>query len=156
MVDSTIKKIKTPYQRLYFLMYSKDIAGYMVKTLKYWLIPIEYVMKSPHHSWYIKLHWGTANDPKSVHIRISDHDTVSESSRYEYDVLCSVRRSGSHGINPVTYIQLIELLAEKFGKDIPPLCKALRPFRKQHSITLQQNRKNRSMAYPGHSRLFIA
>ena len=155
-VTGKLKVKQKRYKRLYFLMKPKDIADYIVHIFNYWRIPIKYIGKSPCNSWYVKLLLGTVNDPKSIHIRISDHDSISEDSRYDYDVLCSFWRSGSHGIIPLTYIRLIELLAAKFGKDIPHLCKVLLPFRKQHSITLQRNHKNRLMVSPKGSRLFIA
>ena len=154
-VTGKLKTRRNRYERLYFLMNAENIAGYVITVLNYWLIPIEYAGKSISNSWYIKLFWNTVNGPKAIHIRISDHDTVSEDSRYDYDVLCSFQRFGSHGIIPVTYIRLIELLAEEFGKAIPPLCMKLMPFRKQHCITLQRNRKNRLKAYPKGPRFYI-
>ena len=149
------KNYKKHKDLLFFLMNPDGIAAYLTGIFNYWLIRVEYAGKSNCNSWYIKLVLGTVTEPKTIHIRISDHDAASEDSRYDYDVICSFQRAGSHGIIPVTYIRLIERLAEKFGKDIPPLCKALLPFCKQHAIALQRRRKSRKRLSRG-SRLFVA
>jgi len=154
-VSGKPKARQNRFERLYFLMNPTNIAVYVITVLNYWLIPIKYAGKSINNSWYIKLFRNTVNGPKSIHIRISDHDTVSVASRYDYDVLCSLQRSGSHNIVPVTYVRLLELLAAVFGKEIPPLCKKLLQFRKEHTIMLQRNCKNRFKACLNDPKFYI-
>ena len=119
------------------------IFGYTMKVLSTWNIRCK-VIRSHGNSWYIKLELGTFDQPISIHIRISDHDAVYDTSLYDYDVLCWSARNGAHGINPITYLRFLEILAIQLGKEVPPLCRVLLGYRKEHSVELQYNRRHQA------------
>jgi len=119
------------------------IFEYIMKVLSTWNIRCK-VIRSKGNSWYIKLELGTFNRPISIHIRISDHDAVYETSLYDYDVMCWSTRGGAHGVNPITYLRLLEILAIQLGKEIPQLCRALLEYRKEHTLALQYNRRHQA------------
>jgi len=130
-------------ESLFIHLSPKGILTYMVKVLSAWNIRCE-VDRSYGNSWYIKLELGTFDRPISMHIRISDHDAVYETSLYDFDVMCWSARKGAHGVNPITYLRLLEILAIQLGKEIPPLCLALLEYRKEHSVVLQHNRRHQA------------
>ena len=128
-------------QKTLFILLSCDgIYGYIMKTLSFWGIKPQKAGKSGGGSWYIKL--VVDDTPEgTLHIRISDHDSVHEASQYDFDIVCGMARNGRRR-NPISYIRFLEILGSKFGKEIPGLCKTLLRYKKQHAIELQYNRKH--------------
>jgi hypothetical protein len=131
-------------------MYRKDlfihlspigILRYMMEVLNAWNIRFTVIRSHGRNSWYIKLELGTPDQPISIHIRISDHDAVYGTSLYDFDILCWSARKGAHGIRPITYLRLLEILAIQLNREIPSLCRDLLGYRKEHSLELQYNRR---------------
>ena len=130
-------------KELYFLFSPEEIAEYIKGVLDTW--NIRYTDdRSKGYSWYIKLELGTPSQPKAKHIRVSDHDGVRETSRYDFDVVSWAARDGAHGIRPVTYPKLLKKLAVQLGREIPPECLALLKHSKDHAMQLQYNRRHRA------------
>jgi hypothetical protein len=143
------------HEDLFFHLSSDGIFGYTMRVLDVWNIRRGEIRKSLGGSWYIKLELGTIEQPNSLHIRISDHDAVHKTSKYDYDVMCAMRRDGVHGINPVTYLRLLEILADRFGREIPPLCQALREHRREHTVRLQYNRRHQTWRTGKNARFYV-
>jgi hypothetical protein len=114
----------------------------MMEVLNAWNIRFTVTRSDGRNSWYIKLELGTFDQPISVHIRISDYDAVYKSSLYDFDILCWSARKGAHGIQPITYLRLLEILAIQLNREIPSLCRDLLEYRKEHSLELQYNRRH--------------
>jgi len=145
------------YVRTFFKMSPADIAYYLKSVFDMWNIRVGYACKSvKSNSWYIKLTIGTKEEPRSIHIRISDHDAAENDSVFTYDVMCSIQRKGTAGITPVSYFKLLGKLASEFGRELPSLCRHLSRHQKQHSIALQKNRRNRRWSFFRGSRLYVA
>jgi hypothetical protein len=135
-------------ENLFILLSPEGIYGYISKVLRAWDIQYR-VTRSCRNSWYIKMELGTSYQPDAVHIRISDHDAVHETSMYDFDVMCQSKRDGVRGINPVTYLILLEILAVKLDREIPPLCRTLLNYRKEHAVELQYNRRHQAWKLSG-------
>ena len=143
------------YDRPFFLLAPSKITHYLTRVFNTWEIPVEYTGKSnTSNSWYIKLSLGTIQEPRSMHIRISDHDSTNADSVYTYDCLGSMQRDGSGGITPITYIKLLGILSQEWQLTLPPLCIYLSHYEKQHAIALQKNRKH--SPFTRGSRLYVA
>jgi len=130
-------------ENLFIHLSPSGVFGYTMKVLSAWNIQCK-VVRSYGNSWYIKLELGTPDQPEAVHIRISDHDAVHDASLYNFDVMCWSARGGVRGINPVTYLRLLEILASQLDREIPPLCRTLLMYRKEHAVELQYNRRHQA------------
>ena len=144
-------------ERPFFILSPVGIACYLVRVFNTWNLPVEYSCKSVlSSSRYIKLALGTTEQPKAIHIRIANHDSTRSNSIYTYDILCSIKRNGSAGVRPITYIRLLKILSSEFGHRLPPLCRCLLNYQKQHTIALQKNKKNRLWTSSRKAKLYIA
>jgi len=119
------------------------IFRYIMKVLSTWNIRFSF-RRSYGNSWYIKLELGTSEHPIAIHIRISDHNAVKETSLFDFDVMCWAARDGARGIRPVAYTRLLEILAVRLNQELPPLCRALLEYSKEHAVELQYNSRHRA------------
>jgi hypothetical protein len=126
------------HESLFFILSPSQIARYLVRVFETWGFCATSNRSTASGSIYIKLAVGMRENPRSIHVRVSDHQPTGR-SRYDYDVNASFVRE-----NCCTYLKLVSRLARQLGKPIPPICeKLLQPENyKRFSIRLQQNRRH--------------
>jgi len=131
------------HEYLFIHLSPEGVFRYIMKVLSAWNIRCSF-RRSYGNSWYIKLELGTPDHPITIHIRISDHNAVKETSLFDFDVMCWAARDGARGIRPVAYTRLLKILAVRLNRELPPLCRALLEYSKEHAAELQYNSRHRA------------
>ena len=129
------------YPKSRFFTRPEEISKYLSSLFRNWGYFVTYNRSDDSESLYLKVCTGTREEPKALHIRISDH-SVPPNKRwivFQADVYCSYEREGA-----TNYVKLITKLAEELNKPLPKVLEKMKagtPLYKRYRIEMQCRKK---------------
>jgi hypothetical protein len=125
----------------WYLTNPEAISRYLVSVIKTWGYLVTWNQSEDSESLYLKICLGTPEDPKALHIRISNHTIPVKTLRvvFNVDVYCGYEREGA-----MNYVKLLAKLAEELGQPLPPAInrvKAGTQSYKYYRIEMQRRKK---------------
>jgi hypothetical protein len=109
-----------------YFMNTADIANYLYKAIQDFGFYV-WVNRSDccsSDSIYLKVNMGSREEPKALHIRVSNHPAPRHKTniRFDYDICASRARKGA-----TTYIKFITQFARDQGKELPRYFSSIQP-----------------------------
>ena len=127
--------------RHWYLVNSNAISCYLSRVIINWGYHVQWNPSEDSESYYINVNLGTVEEPKALHIRISDH-SVSPGRKwifFDTDLYCSYERMGA-----TSYIKFLTKLSGELDKPMPPGLEKVKtgtePYKK-YRIKMQQRAK---------------
>jgi len=140
--------------RHWYLVNSKAISCYLVRVLIDWGYFTRWNQSDESESCYLNVNFGTIDEPKAFHIRISDHSIPpgKKGVLFDADLYCSYERSGA-----TSYIKFLAKLSDELNKPMPSgfekIKTGTKPY-KNYRIRMQQRAK-RGCHFHSEDRLYV-
>ena len=140
--------------RCWYLVNPKAISCYISRVIVNWGYYARWNSSDDSESYYLNVNLGTIEEPKALHIRISDHSVPPERKRifFDMDLYCSYERSGA-----TSYIKFLTKLSEELDKPMPPGLEKVKTGTesyKRYRIKMQQRAKMGSR-FHSEDRLYV-
>ena len=140
--------------RGWYLVSPEAISRYLYSVIKDWGYFVIWNTSDDSESCYLNANLGTMEEPKALHVRISNHTVPVKNQwiRFNVDLYCDHDREGA-----TSYIKFLTKLSNELNRPMPASLdrvKAGTPLYKQYRIKMQHRAKYGSRSCSG-DRLYV-
>ena len=138
----------------WYLVSPKAISQYLYSVINGWGYSVVWNTSDDSESCHLKVNLGTTEEPKALHVRISNHSVPVKNQwiMFNVDLYCGHDREGA-----TSYIKFLTRLSSELNRPMPAglnKVKAGTAFYKQYRLKMQQRAKYGARSCSG-DRLYV-